>query len=345
MQDFIKGLNGEQLENLKEDLQKLENNINVPQNGQSMTKTRIPLATAIANKLKDQPQGLSQYLAEVKQVNQTDKLFKDGEKLAQALELAKLQSQRNMLSGTSLTNLPQVIESINGEIKNRAQEEARQEAARQEAARQEAATKIQAAFRGKLGRKEAAAERKVQEYFDQFDVDGLVKERQEEAAERKVQEYFDQFDVDGLVKERQEEALTQVPGMFVEAEEKAMLKNIKIAFEDYPQDQEEFFKKVLGAEAYNTIKGNKADLKTLEKGFKALKANYPDGKITDNFEKVQNNENFKDFLKICLIVVTLGVAALFDATTLQSTHKKNYDSFTKLVEEKNKNSSQGHSIS
>jgi len=124
-----------------------------------------------------------------------------------------------------------------------------------------------------------------------------------------------------------------------------MLDKIKIAFKDHSKDPKEFFEKVLGATEYDTIKGNKADLKTLEKGFKALKANYPDGEITDNFAKVKDNEKFKDFLKICLIVVTLGVAALFDATTLQSTHKKNYESFTKLVEEKNKNPSQGNSIS
>jgi len=149
-------------------------------------------------------------------------------------------------------------------------------------------------------------------------------------------------DIKDIVKTHIENQLQKIERQAISQQ---MLDKIKIAFKDHSKDPKEFFEKVLGATEYDTIKGNKADLKTLEKGFKALKANYPDGEITNNFAKVKDNEKFKDFLKICLIVVTLGVAALFDATTLQSTHKKNYESFTKLVEEKNKNPSQGNSIS
>ena len=46
---------------------------------------------------------------------------------------------------------------------------------------------------------------------------------------------------------------------------------------------------------------------------------------------MEGDQKFKDFLKVCLMVVTLGVAALFESTTLQSTHKKNFESFKDLV--------------
>ena len=113
---------------------------------------------------------------------------------------------------------------------------------------------------------------------------------------------------------------------------------IQDAFQN-SESEHDFGTKLFGEDAWNDMK--KDNQKIVERAFNVLKDKYPNKNITDDFSKVTKNQYFKDFLKICAIVFTFGVAALSEKTTLQSTKKTNFNKFQKLVKQKATNVNKG----
>jgi len=108
-----------------------------------------------------------------------------------------------------------------------------------------------------------------------------------------------------------------------------VLLKINLAYGDNNNNLESFGEELFSRKQWENLSNGDKDI--VKQGLEVLQDKYPDGRIDDNFEKVKENQKFKDLLKMCAIVLTLGLAALSEKTTLQSTKKENFSKFQEFV--------------
>jgi hypothetical protein len=149
--------------------------------------------------------------------------------------------------------------------------------------------------------------------------------------------YMQEESIKKINVEKLDEALSHKPREIIKSPQTSEISikcQIDMAYGDNNNNLEKF-----GTELFQEKWKNVTDeqKRIVERGFKVLQKAYPNGDINDDFQKVEKSQHFKDFLKVCAIVLTLGLAALSEKTTLQHTKKKNFNSFKELVKHNKKN--------